>query len=158
MEEQEKNIQDYIIGIRKRKTAIFAIFFVVLSITASVAYLLPAVYKSGSTILIEQQDIPSELVMSTVTSYASERIQTIQARIMTRTNLMRIIDKFELYENELKVETKEEVLARMRKDVSLDVISADVVDPRTGRPSTATIAFTLSFNGESPQKVQRVAN
>ncbi len=158
MEEQEKNIQDYIIGVRKRKTAIFAIIIVILFITISVAYLLPSVYKSQSTILIEQQDIPSELVMSTVTSYASQRIQTIQARIMTRTNLLRIVEKFDLYIDELKVETSEEILERMRKDVSLDVISADVVDPRTGRPSTATIAFSLSFKGESPEKVQRVTN
>lgn len=158
MEEQEKNIQDYIIGMRKRKSAIFAIIIVILFITISVAYLLPSVYKSQSTILIEQQDIPSELVMSTVTSYASQRIQTIQAKTMTRTNLLRIVDKFELYVDELKVETKEEILERMRKDVSLDVISADVVDPRTGRPSTATIAFSLSYKGESPAKVQRVTN
>jgi uncharacterized protein involved in exopolysaccharide biosynthesis len=157
-EEKTKDIQDYIVAIRKRKTSIFSIFCVVLFLTISVAFLLPAIYKSGSTILIEQQEIPPELVMSTVTSYAAERIQTIQARVMTRTNLLRIVDKFELYEDERKFETTEEIIERIKKDVSLNVISAEVVDPRTGRPSTATIAFSLSFKGESPSKVQRVAN
>ncbi len=157
-EEQEKNIQDYIIAIRKRKIAIFSIFSVVLFITVAVAFLLPAIYKSGSTILIEQQEVPQELVMSTVTSYAAERIQTIQARVMTRTNLLRIIDKFKLYEGERKFETTEEIIARIKDDVLLDIISAEVVDPRTGRPSTATIAFSLSYKGDSPSKVQRVAN
>jgi len=157
-EKQEKDIQDYIVAIRKRKTAIFSIFSVILFLTVTVAFLLPAIYKSGSTILIEQQEIPQELVMSTVTSYAAERIQTIQARVMTRTNLLRIIDKFELYKDERKFETTEEIIGRIKKDISLNVISADVVDPRTGRPSAATIAFTLSYKGESPSKVQRVAN
>jgi len=143
--EQEKDIQDYIIAVRKRKTAIFAIFSVIIFITMSVAFLLPAVYKSSSTILIEQQEIPPELVMSTVTSYAAERIQTIQARVMSRTNLLKIIDEFKLYENERKFETTEEIIARMQEDVSLDILSAEVVDPRTGRPSSATIAFTLSL-------------
>jgi len=157
-QEQEKNIQDYIIAVRKRKTAIFSIFAVIVFITVAVAFLLPAVYKSSSTILIEQQEIPPELVMSTVTSYAAERIQTIQARVMSRTNLLKIIDKFNLYEDERRFETTEEIIERMQEDVSLDIISAEVVDPRTGRPSEATIAFTLSFKGESPETVQRVAN
>jgi len=157
-QEQEKNIQDYLIAIRKRKIAIFSIFFVILFISVSVAFLLPAVYKSSSTILIEQQEIPPELVMSTVTSYAAERIQTIQARVMSRTNLLKIIDKFNLYQDERRFETTEEIIERMQKDVSLDVLSAEVVDPRTGRTSTATIAFTLAFKGESPGTVQRVAN
>lgn len=157
-QEQEKDIQDYLIAVRKRKTVIFSIFSVVLFITVAVAFLLPAIYKSSSTILIEQQEIPPELVMSTVTSYAAERIQTIQARVMSRTNLLKIIDKFELYVDERKFETNEEIIARMHDDVSLEIISAEVVDPRTGRPSSATIAFTLAFRGESPATVQRVAN
>ncbi len=157
-EEQTKDILDYVIAIRKRKAAIFSIFSVVLFFTVSIAFLLPAVYQSGSTILIEQQEIPRELVMSTVTSYAAERIQTIQARVMTRTNLLRIVEKFKLYEDERKFETSEEIVARMQEDVALDVISAEVIDPRTGKPSSATIAFTLSYKGESPEKVQRVAN
>lgn len=157
-EQQTKDIQDYIIAIRKRKIAIFWIFSVVLFLTVAVAFLLPAIYQSGSTILIEQQEIPRELVMSTVTSYAAERIQTIQARVMTRTNLLRIIEKFKLYEDERKFETSEEIIERITEDISLNVISAEVVDPRTGRPSSATIAFSLSYRGESPPKVQRVAN
>lgn len=158
MEEKEKDINDYIIAIRKRIKAITAIFFVVITITTSIAFLLPSIYKSSSTILIEQQEIPPELVMSTVTSYAAERIQTIQARVMSRTNLLKIIDKFKLYENERKFETSEEIVKRMHDDVSLKIISAEVVDPRTGRPSSATIAFSLSYKGESPTKAQKVAN
>lgn len=158
MEEEAKDIQDYVIAIRKRKSSIFVIFTLVLLFTVAIALFLPAVYESSSTILIEQQEIPPELVMSTVTSYAAERIQTIQARVMSRTNLLKIVEKFNIYEDERKFQTKEEIVARMHADVSLDVISAKVVDPRTGRPSSATIAFSLSYKGESPSTVQRVAN
>lgn len=157
-QQQEKDIQDYIIAVRKRAKAIGIIFSIVFAITVAVAFLLPAIYKSSSTILIEQQEIPTELVMSTVTSYAAERIQTIQARVMTRTNLIRIVDKFKLYQDERKFETNQQIIERMIEDVSLDIISAEVVDPRTGRPSSATIAFSISFQGEEPAKVQRVTN
>ncbi|PCJ88872.1 MAG: lipopolysaccharide biosynthesis protein [Thiotrichaceae bacterium] len=157
-EEQTKDLQDYIIAIRKRKMAILLVFSIIVFFAISVALLLPAIYKSSSTILIEQQEIPSELVQSTVTSFASEAIQSIQARVMTRTNLLRIIDKFDLYSDVRKVKTTGEIIEQMRREVSLDVLSADVINPRTGRPSVATIAFSLSFSGESPKKVQRVTN
>ena len=157
-EENTKDLHDYLVAIKKRKTGILAIAASIFVIAALIAFLLPSKYKSSATILIEQQEIPQELVMSTVTSYANERIQVIQARVMSRANLMGIVEKFNLYEDERKYETTEEILERVTDDISLDIISAEVVDPRTGRPSTATIAFSLSFVGESPEKAQRVAN
>ena len=158
MEEQTKDLQDYLVAIKKRKTGILVIAISVFVISVVIAFLLPPTYRSSATILIEQQEIPQELVMSTVTSYAAERIQVIQARVMSRANLMGIVEKFKLYEDERKYETTEEILQRITDDISLDIISAKVVDPRTGRPSTATIAFSLSFEAESPAAAQRVAN
>jgi len=46
----------------------------------------------------------------------------------------------------------------MREDINLNMITADVMDPRTGRPTAATIAFTVGFEGKDPQLVQKVAN
>ena len=46
----------------------------------------------------------------------------------------------------------------MRKDIKFQTISADVIDPRTGRPTPATIAFSLSYEGKNPALVQKVAN
>lgn len=158
MEEQTKNLQDYFAVLKKRKVSIILIGISVFVISAAVAFLLPPAYTSSATILIEQQEIPPELVMSTVTSYASERIRTIEAQVMSRLNLLKIVDKFNLYKSKRKFETSEEIVERMRKDAQLRVISAGVVDPRSGRPSEATIAFSLSYTGESPATVQRVAS
>jgi len=46
----------------------------------------------------------------------------------------------------------------MRGDIRLETISADVIDRRTGKPTAATIAFTLGYEGETPSTVQKVAN
>jgi len=50
------------------------------------------------------------------------------------------------------------MVEKMREDILLEPISSEVTDRRTGRPSTATIAFTLSYEGKNPGNVQRVAN
>ncbi len=93
-----------------------------------------------------------------MTSYAAQRIQVISQRVMARSNLMEIVEKYNLYEKDRKRKTTEEVLGAMREDIGLDMITADVMDPRTGRPGVATIAFSLSFKSTSPQQAQKVAS
>ena len=51
-----------------------------------------------------------------------------------------------------------EIAEEFRQAVSIRPISAEVVDPRSGRPSQAIIAFSLSFDGEEPGKVQKITN
>lgn len=154
---QEKSVQDYLAILSRRKVAIIITGLLVFILGLVAALVWPPTYKSSATILIKEQDIPSELVRSTVTSYAAQRIQTISQRVMTRPNLMEIIDKYNLYTDDLKRKTTEEVLGQMREAIGLNMISAEVVDPRTGRPGMATIAFTLSFEGSSPGSTQKVA-
>lgn len=157
-EEQTKNLQDYAAAFYRRRAQILATFVVIFGIGLILALAWPPTYRSSATILIEEQQIPAELVQSTVTSYASQRIQTISQRVMTRSNLLAIIDKYGLYTKERQSDTTEDILGRMRDDINLQMISAEVVDPRTGRPTAATIAFSLAFQGEHPEQVQKVAN
>jgi succinoglycan biosynthesis transport protein ExoP len=158
MQEQQFDFSDYIAAFKRRRLSIIVIALSVFSIGALAALLWPATYKSSATILIKEQDIPPELVQSTITSYASQRIQTISQRVMARPKLFEIINKYELYADERERLTSEEIIEEMRENISLNMIDADVVDPRTGRPTAATIAFKLSFTGENPEQVQKVAN
>ncbi|MDH5573528.1 MAG: Wzz/FepE/Etk N-terminal domain-containing protein, partial [Gammaproteobacteria bacterium] len=157
MEEQEKTLQDYLAILSRRKVPMLVTMLIVFLIGVVTAMVWPPTYKSSATILIKEQEIPSELVMSTVTSFAAQRIQVISQRVMTRNNLLQIIEKYNLYVKERKRYTTEEVLEDMRADIGLKMIDANVVDPRSGRPGVATIAFTLSFEGDNPGSTQKVA-
>ncbi|MBI1195094.1 MAG: lipopolysaccharide biosynthesis protein [Gammaproteobacteria bacterium] len=158
MMEAQPGVKDYIAALSRRRGRIFVVAGVVLLISLALAFGLPSVYRSSATILIEEQDIPSDLVRSTVTSFADQRIQVISQRVMTRANLTRIIEKYNLYADDRKDATMEEVIDQMRKDIQLNRVSADVIDPRSGRPTQATIAFNISYDGETPEVVQRVTN
>lgn len=158
MEEQTKDLRDYIDAFRRRRTQVLVIFTVLFIITLLAAFLWPPTYRSTATILIEEQAIPSDLVRSTITTYAWQRIQTISQRVMSRANLLEIVDKYKLYESKRARETSEEIIGRMRVDIKLEPVGAQVIDPRSGRPTAATIAFTLSFDGENPAVSQKVAS
>jgi uncharacterized protein involved in exopolysaccharide biosynthesis len=158
VENQAIDIKDYL-NIVKRRSKYLLIPFVVVSILSIVlAVALPSVYRSIATILIEEQEIPSDLVRSTVTTFADQRIQVITQRIMTRANLMDIIQKFDLYPDARKSKSEERILEKMRKRIVVEPISANVIDKRSGQPSMATIAFTLTFDDNAPAIAQKVAN
>jgi len=122
------------------------------------AFLWPPTYRSTGTILIEQQEVPTDFVRSAVSSYADQRVQTISQRVMTSANLLGIIEKYNLYPDKRDTSTREALVDTIRNDIDLKMISADVVDPRQGRPTKATIAFSVSFDNRNPQTAARVAN
>ncbi|MFQ5468937.1 MAG: GumC family protein [Gammaproteobacteria bacterium] len=153
-----KELSDYLAILRRRKWQLVLPVAIIFALCSAIAFLLPAQYQSKATILIEQQEIPADLIRSTITSYADQRIQTISQRVMTSKNLNAIIDKFDLYADERRTRSMDVVFEKMRDDIAIDLVNADVVDPRSGRPSQATIAFTLTFNSEFPRIAQQVAN
>jgi uncharacterized protein involved in exopolysaccharide biosynthesis len=144
--------------LRRRRRPALAAGFVILAATLAAAVLWPPTYRSTGTILIEQQELPSDLVQSTITSYADQRIQEISQRVMTTDNLLRIIQRYDLYPRLRKNEPREVLLERMRKDIRLQMISADVMDPRQGRATKANIAFSVSYDSSSAEVAARVAN
>jgi polysaccharide chain length determinant protein (PEP-CTERM system associated) len=150
---------DYLNIAKRRKWSFIFPFFIIAMAGVAVALLLPSVYKSSATILIESQEIPQEYVMTTVTTFVEQRLQSINQRIMSSTRLREIIKDYDLYHDLQEKWTMEEVIEKMREDVKMEPISTEVVDQRTGRPTTATIAFTLSFEGkETPSTIQKVAD
>ncbi len=144
--------------LRRRRTPVLIVLAMAVVTCVLIATLWPATYVSTGTILIEQQEVPTDLVRSTISSYADQRIQVISQRVMTTSNLLQIIQQYDLYPQERKKKGRESIIQMMRSDVKFRTISADVIDPRQGRPVQATIAFSLGFQSKSPELAAKVAN
>ena len=156
--EQKFDLRELLAAVGRRRKSMWISVGAGLLITLLLALFLPAYYRSTGTILIEQQELPTELVRSTVTSYADQRVQVISQRVMTTKNLLDIIQRYDLYPGTRERDTREELMERMRDDIKLNMISADVIDPRSGMPRSATIAFAVSYTSRSSEKAVKVAN
>ena len=156
--EQSKSFAEYVVAFRRRRKLILFTSLGLLSVSLTLAFLWPPTYKSTATILIEEQEIPSDLVRSTITSYADQRIETIKQQVMSRTTLWKVVDQFDLYQDQRKNSPAEEIVKQFVKDIEVEVISADVVDKRTQHATKATIAFTVAYQNRSPELAQKVAN
>ncbi|MEQ8234127.1 MAG: lipopolysaccharide biosynthesis protein [Gammaproteobacteria bacterium] len=145
-------------AIRRRLPLGFIVALGLLVASIVLALTLPAIYESRAVVLIEQQDIPEDLVRSLNTSFADQRIQVISQRVLTTANLREIIEKFNLYSDERASDPLEVVVEEMRDDIAVRPVSADIVDQRSGRPTKATIAVELAFENPDPLTAQRVTN
>jgi uncharacterized protein involved in exopolysaccharide biosynthesis len=158
IEEDARSPQEYLEMLRRRRWRLVLPFIAVVIISAIVSVAIPPIYQSTGTVLIEEPDVPREFVESTITSFAAQRLQIIQQRVMTTQNLVDIINKFNLYADRRQSEPIGTVVEDFRELIALELVSADVVDPRSGRASRATIAFNLSFSDRQPRVAQQVAN
>ena len=144
--------------LRRRRWYLILPAVVIFTVAVVAAVVWPPTYRSTATILIEQQQIPQDLVRTTVSSFADQRVQVISQRVMTTENLSRVIEQHGLYLEERQQRPMSAIAQQMRDSTRLRMVSADVMDPRSGRAQQANIAFTLSFDSPSPQVAQRVTD
>lgn len=156
--DEQTSLADYFATLRRRRLRIVLIALAIVSAAAVAALSWPPTYRSSATILIEEPEVPSDLVRSTVSDFADQRLQIIQQRVMTTQNLSGIIDQFSLYADRRQTQPVSAIVEKMREMIGMELVSADVTDPKSGRSGKATIAFTLSFDGSDPAITQRVAN
>jgi succinoglycan biosynthesis transport protein ExoP len=110
---------------------------------------LPFVYKAETLILVDSQRIPERYVVSTVVSDLEERLSTLTQQILSTSRLQTIIESYNLYPDERRKYVPEEVIAMMRKDITVNVERS-----ASSRPG----AFRVSYEGRDPVVVAKVAN
>src|SRR6185312_15967175 len=145
----------------KRRWPFFAGPFLIFSIGGVAAALLwPATYLSEAKILVQSQQIPSDLVRPTVTNAAQERIQAIEQRTMTRDNLVAIADKFQLYPGKRSLMSVTELVELMKKNTKIAPvdIGLDFKQRTPAALQNPTIVFSVGFQDSNPAVAMRVAN
>jgi polysaccharide biosynthesis transport protein len=134
----------------KRKLAISAITLAGSVLAWVTVHRVPSIYVAEAVVLIDSQKIPEKFVSSTVGTETQDRIAAMSQQILSSSRLEKIISDFGLYREERKSAFAEDILERMRKDVSIQM----------DRTLTANEpgAFRISYRGKDPRVVAAVAN
>ena len=145
----------------KRRWVYFALPFVaILAAGAAAALLWPPTYLSEGRILVQSQQIPSELVRPTVTSAAQERIQVIQQRTMTRDNLIAIADKLKLFPDKRALMSPTELVEAVKKNTKIAPVDLQLDFKQRTRAAmeNPTIVFSVGFEYSNAAVAAQVAN
>ena len=143
--------EHYLRLIIHRKWLVLGTFVLCSAATFIVSYRLPNVYTSSTLILVDPQKVPESYVKSTVTGDLRNRLGTLQQQILSATRLQKIIDSLNLYPVERKTMAREDVIAKMQKDVSVSIVS-------NYGGSQDLEAFRIGYSGRDARLVAQVAN
>ena len=150
--EYEMSVKDYLAIIKDRALLLGLSMIVILAVTVGVALTVPPTFQSTGTILVESQQISPELVSANNNSFADERIEVIRQRVMTRENLLQIMDKYGLFNDKGHQLSESDKIDQMRNAILVTTLSTFV----KGRGET-TVAFNVSFEHKRPEVAKEVA-
>jgi polysaccharide biosynthesis transport protein len=137
------------LDIARRRYPLFLITaFVGWLLVWGVSWILPVSYKSSTAILVEAPAMPRNYVVSNINDDLQDRVQNITEQILSRTRLLHIIDQFNLYAGSKGRLTPDDKVARMRKDIEIELVH----DPTTLKVT----AFKIDYSAPDPHIAQRV--
>ena len=114
------------------------------------SWVLPTKYKSSTQILVEQPTMPESYVPANVNENLQDRLQSITQQILSRTRLLTIVDKLNLYAGSNSLKTPDDKVEALRKDIAVDVV-------KDGKSNEIT-SFRVSFSAHDPAMAQRVTS
>src|SRR6185437_15047492 len=151
-DEKMRSIEDYWAIVRRHRWLILLSIFVCWAAVWGIGWLLPATYQSEALILVEQQQVTSELVPPNVSDSLQGRLQSMTQQVLSRTQLQGIIERYHLYSNHsglLAIFKPTDPVDQMRKDINITPVEVP------GRNGDLT-AFTIDYTGPTPELAQQV--
>src|SRR5207248_8439362 len=133
----------------RRRRLIAAGFFCGWTLVLAITWMLPPRYRSETLILIEQQKVPEQYVVSNVASDLQDRLQSMTEQILSRTRLQDVIANFHLYASDGRRTDIDAAIERMRKDIKIELVRS------SDRPADLS-AFKVSYSAPTAQLAQQV--
>src|SRR6202034_2856196 len=145
--EQGFDLPLYLGIVRRRHLQFLVPLFLAWAVVWGASWVLPPRYLSSTLILVEQPTMPKDYVTPNVDDDLQERMQSITQQILSRTNLLHIIDQSHLYSREHGEPSPDDKVAGMRKDIDIELV-------RDGRNQIT--AFNVSYMSRDPRVAQQV--
>jgi polysaccharide chain length determinant protein (PEP-CTERM system associated) len=138
----------------RRKWIALVAFVGPLAVVLSVLAFMPRLYEAKATVLVERQQMPESLVKPTVSSELEMRLHAIHEEVLSRARLEELINGFDLYPGIRKQGGAKEAVERLRQDIKLE----KKMERSAAYREPTTVAFTVSYRDENPQKAADVTN
>jgi uncharacterized protein involved in exopolysaccharide biosynthesis len=117
-----------------------------------VSYAFPPIYISQSLVLVENQKLPEGLVESVVTGDVSQRLSSMQERILGQSRLLPIVQRLGLAKGN---RTADAVIADIQRNFTIEPLVIDS-SSLTLRKENDVPGFTLNYASSNPREAKAV--
>jgi polysaccharide biosynthesis transport protein len=143
----------YIHAIARRKALLLGIAIPIAALAILLSIALPDLYTSSALVEIDESTSSQSLVDTPGSaSYADQYVKNLKGIVLTDANLRRMAHDNDLYPDLADEESS--MLLRLKRDITVSIVTTPILDPRTGREREVVDAFTLSFDHQEPAKAQ----
>ncbi len=122
-----------------------------ITMTAAIGYVvykLPSIYESTSLLTVKPPTISSNLVQSLTNEDLSQRLQTINQEVLSRSSLEPLVQKYDLYKQERAAGLPMElIIEKMYKNIKVSL-------EESGNVKVA--AFSIKYRDRDPQAARNV--
>jgi succinoglycan biosynthesis transport protein ExoP len=142
------DLQHYLQVVRRRHLHFLIPLFFGWMVVWGASWVLPVRYKSGTLILVEQPSMPKNYVLPNVNDDLQGRLQSITQQILSRTRLLLIVEKLNLFGDSRRPLSPDEKVDLMRKGIDIELV-------RSTQDNQIT-AFNVSYSAKTPRIAQQV--
>ena len=161
IQNRELTMDDYLEMLRRRAKVIF-IPALLATLLGFLAYLVVnryfAKYTSTSTILVEGQRVPENMVQPVVSEDLGARMATLQQQMMSQTNLQPVVERVYARTNG---QDAGQMIDAIRQNMKLEQVPTDLLQLGTRRkPGTTgnSGGFYISYTASKPREAQQICN
>ncbi|HMM80188.1 MAG TPA: hypothetical protein PKC65_09225 [Pyrinomonadaceae bacterium] len=145
---RQRSMGEWAAILKRRKWMIILPMITLTSAVGYVVYNLPSIYESTSLLTVKPPTISSNLVQPLTNEDFSQRLQTINQEVLSRSSLEPMVLKYDLYRTERNAGMPMElVIAKMYKNIKVDL-------EETGDQKVA--AFRIKYRDSDPQATRNV--
>src|SRR5690242_1900720 len=149
--QRELNFEDYLAILRRRSWLLVVPAVIGVAVGYFVSLILPARYTSHTVVLVEQPVVPDNYVKPVVSVDLNQRLASMQEQILSRTRLQHLVEQFGMYQEDVKKEPMEVLVARLQKSIVVRPLN-----PTQGTQPTALPGFNVDVTLSQPWLAQRV--
>jgi polysaccharide chain length determinant protein (PEP-CTERM system associated) len=150
VEFRQRTAGEFIKMLKRRK---WMILLPVLTMTAAIGYVvyrLPSVFESKTLLTVKPPTISEKVVQSLTDDDLTQRLQTINQQILSRSSLEPMIAKYKLFELEKEAGVPMElIIEKMYKNIT--------VEPERTDNEQKVAAFKIIYRDRSPEAARNVA-
>lgn len=142
-----KKYQDLLL---RRRWFVLVPLFVGWALVWGASWMMPSVYRSSTMILVMQPAVSQSIVSADPGADLQDRLDSIQQQIRSRTLLLDIAQRFNLYAKDRRRMNDDALVAKMNKDLDIELVRSPGKNELT--------SFSISFDADTPSAAQAVTS
>src|SRR5216684_4922047 len=148
------DVEDYVDILRRHWMLIIGPTFAGLVIAVVAAFMWPDTYLSYAVMRIMPSQVSDRIVPTNFNLHMQDRLATMQQDVTSRSKLIDMIKKFNLYASEQAKRPLEDIVEDMRLSIHIDAVEAKGAQQQANK--TTGSAFRLAFSYSNNHDAQKV--